>query len=1835
MPVPDIKSYLDGLSVPDSVKADAWDAYHAGDNAGFVKSMDGVQLPKNVKADLYDMRFGGASAPSAASTAPGWDGPLPGVNTAPPVKPTAVPGVMDSVSSYYNAHPEFHPANIIRGMLGDYSRPDLQAQQDAEFKAQHPNAVTATDLAQEEQKPLVHVSDRPGFQKLLDPNSQSILSRVATGTVKTAEGFTSPESLYYLAGLPMGGEVGKLAGTQFGVQMGAQAIPQAIDAGVDLAKGNRGQAAEEGTQAVLGAAMGAGALGHTEGAPATEAPVETPQAQVLPPDNTPPSGAGQVDPTVASLDQFRAQLERNHIANNTRASGDVPLANEGGVLVRQRLALPGNTVDHPALPAPMDPNTELAPQAPPSGAGQIEAPRYPGSPEDVTTARAGTDLTSSTDTALANGGGVLQGERLALPGRVATPEEIAEAARPNSPPPVTETSSGGDLAPSESAPDIEAPKPSDSQLSDLESGMRPQIGQVMNLSRLVEGDEDAKVLQKAIRTANPGSPETLEPEERQQLGAVLGQDVGSSLTPDQVSAAREALGHEQGESYPLNVNRKDLQGVTTERISSDRQSMLDEMLQTEDPKRKAQLAKALEPNDDGTPRNVILHTPFQERSAVDLSSDHPEAPFTSKGFDHLAPEITGENLSAALGKSVRTKDMGMLTKDEMASLKTARKAVNALKEAGVAASPEANGTVNENTNGMSYEAQRKTGDKDYTQMRDELYRKAAIRKRQQIVSDLRQKAQAYNGLRNGTDTELAQQLRKLPKSALRLLPKEVRDIAATEDNIPKTADSAKSEQPAKASHQTKATSRVASSTGRAAARSAQTVLGSIQKDYPEQMKNARYLLDAAKEHFGQHNPDGLLGNLGKVLTVFHNGLKVDDEFAMRKALNALRRISPEDVTATYNSGLNPEIGKSILRTVAPKLTDEDNMAAATAAGDAIFKRYEQMTSTERSAYSDRLHSEELDRLVQDADPKSDLGERLDALRKDLPKPKDTLTAFTQLFADNPEKFTRDAFRSMVRKTRGAGYMRDVQMRESLKAFADETSKWSIGQTLDFMHKMERGQGQGDKFLDELSSTLRHQLDLRRDAIQKVRPDLLQQYYEDYFPHIWANVGSATQVFKERATAVRLSGPEGFLKSREHEFFEDGVRSGLDPVSYDPIKLAMMRMQQMDRFITKEHIKDQMVRQNMAQFIKHGEPVPSGMAPLEDKSFERFGAAPGRYYATQHLAADFNTKFASSGMTGKWDIGGMSVYDGLRTLNNSMNIAKLSLSALHATESAAKTSAGELASGLKTIINDRDVVGGGKKLANWATVLGPVIRDFRLGGVVERAIRNPQNYQEYADTVRAFETANGRIGIDPFYGTHFQDGLNRNWKIATDENKTAFQRTKAGLKVPLNAVGRGLEMASVPIMNKLVPRLKLAAFHQQVGYILDHSDGSHPDAMDREIQQAWDNVDNRFGEMVYDNMWMDRTTKDLLSLTMLSPGWNIGTARSLRDGFVDFGKSVRDSVKGQPSLVGDQIIRTKMPFKITDATAYIPAAVATVALTGAIFQHMHPNAPPMTGKDYFFPRDGSKDANGEDNRYRFKSDVGDAISMYEHPIDTMLHKQSPLLAAGASLYQNKDFFGRQVVDEGANPAMRAAQATAFMAKQYQPFSYGNYSEAAKRGDSGFESMLMNSAGFSPAPREYQRTDAENLASKYFTAQEPRGSTSSQEVDKRDQITQLKAGLQNKSLSKDDVIAMVHKGDLTPDIGRSVLRPRSSTTLQYEVQQLKDPDQAMNVFQTATLDEQRSLLKIMAKKSENLPEDQRQPYIQQLVNARDRIRQEAPIATHVYDHATGTVSEIGNQPNSTIQ
>jgi hypothetical protein len=206
-----------------------------------------------------------------------------------------------------------------------------------------------------------------------------------------------------------------------------------------------------------------------------------------------------------------------------------------------------------------------------------------------------------------------------------------------------------------------------------------------------------------------------------------------------------------------------------------------------------------------------------------------------------------------------------------------------------------------------------------------------------------------------------------------------------------------------------------------------------------------------------------------------------------------------------------------------------------------------------------------------------------------------------------------------------------------------------------------------------------------------------------------------------------------------------------------------------------------------------------------------------------------------------------------------------------------------------------------------------------------------------------------------------------------------------------------------------------------------------------MAKAVDSVDNRLGQLAYDNLFWNRTLKDVLMVSVRSVGWNLGTFRELGGGIGDIRKIKADK-------------------EFSTRAAYVVALPLITGIMGAMMQYMYTGQGPQELKDYFFPKTGRKRPDGTEDRvsmpsymkdvYAYKKDITDFAKYGANPTQTLMNKVHPLVGLIADMVSNKDFFGGAIRSPGDPLVQQAMDEAKFVASQLTPFGISNYQQQAK-------------------------------------------------------------------------------------------------------------------------------------------------------------------------------------------
>lgn len=616
--------------------------------------------------------------------------------------------------------------------------------------------------------------------------------------------------------------------------------------------------------------------------------------------------------------------------------------------------------------------------------------------------------------------------------------------------------------------------------------------------------------------------------------------------------------------------------------------------------------------------------------------------------------------------------------------------------------------------------------------------------------------------------------------------------------------------------------------------------------------------------------------------------------------------------------------------------------------------------------------------------------------------------------------------------------------ERLKAARDFFNGRTAEENYKFIGDIEKGRATGDENMDAIAGTFRRMLDQRRREVQALGEGELEKFYQNYFPHIFERPEQAGKFLESFfGDRRRIEGPKSFLKHREFPTFQEALDAGQKPVSDNPVELVMMKVREMDRYllahavlrdmadrgIAKRVTGQQAERSSGQEVLRRPEDVTTkGELPPNFISI-RDPIGGGKWYAEQG-AADVLNNYLTPGLRAK-----SGAYRILSGINNTMNQANLGLSAFHLTGEVIRSGVSRAALGIEDMFHGKPLRGS-LRVATFPA--GPVLDYMRGSKVLHDWFKPGSEGAPIAAITDALTAGGGRARMDAAFQTGAWDSMT---KALRDGNLPG-----ALIRAPWAL----LEKASHPMMEALIPRLKLGVFHGMAADALERlGPGADVEQVRKAMAPIWDSVDNRMGQVVYDNLFWNRTFKDLSHLMVRSVGWNLGTIREIGGGTADLAN----------------LLRGRKPDAM-HRIAYTLALPLISGMIGAFYQYMHTGQGPQELKDYFFP----KRENGQ--RIALPTDVKDVYHYATDPVRTIENKTGPLLNTTIEMLHNRDFYDRPIrnVDD---PFMKQLQQEAdFVGRQFLPFTLQPQMGKKQPEEPNPEHKVENYLGFTKAPGDIQ-------------------------------------------------------------------------------------------------------------------------------------------------------------------
>jgi hypothetical protein len=384
----------------------------------------------------------------------------------------------------------------------------------------------------------------------------------------------------------------------------------------------------------------------------------------------------------------------------------------------------------------------------------------------------------------------------------------------------------------------------------------------------------------------------------------------------------------------------------------------------------------------------------------------------------------------------------------------------------------------------------------------------------------------------------------------------------------------------------------------------------------------------------------------------------------------------------------------------------------------------------------------------------------------------------------------------------------------------------------------------------------------------------------------------------------------------------------------------------------------------------------------------------------------------------------------------------------------------------------------------------------------------------------------------------------------------------------------------PLFETYIPALKRAQFLKEFNFRqIDQAEALASGRMTKAqlARDVWKSVENRFGEMNFDNLWWNRTFKFGLQMMIRSVTWKLGNIR-------EYGKAVT----GQSGEILSALKEGRMP-KLTQEAAWMWGLFSLTAAMAGITQYAFTGKHPENWKDLIYPQ-----IDNQGGRLSLPTYARDFFSATHSPFKYISSSMAGWFGRFQDVIANKDFYGVQVHDPNENIINQRVDDLIHLVPL--PFSIQSLQRMRAEGETPSRQMA-GFLGATKAPYWVERTDAEQKASELKAAHLPMGGRSPADFARGQLIKNYAKRYQEAVLKSEptaDIMTDMHK-----DISSGKLRMQDLITFRQRI--TKEPlvdsvahlpfKDVLEVYRVASADEKKKLLPILNRKFAGIrsPED----------------------------------------------
>jgi hypothetical protein len=743
----------------------------------------------------------------------------------------------------------------------------------------------------------------------------------------------------------------------------------------------------------------------------------------------------------------------------------------------------------------------------------------------------------------------------------------------------------------------------------------------------------------------------------------------------------------------------------------------------------------------------------------------------------------------------------------------------------------------------------------------------------------------------------------------------------------------------------------------------------------------------------------------------------------------------------------------------------------------------------------------------------------------------------------------------------------------LDKWGKRVDQMSRDEMVNFIDRMKTGHKQPDPELQQLANFIRKVDDALYEEIAKYRPSL--DYLENHFRVLWKVIpGSPEAKGGFRGVFRRpLQGSKGCLTQAKLEAMSEGLELGGIPYTYNPVKMFQAHYADAMKYITAQRMWEEFEKMGVRQFVRHGQSAPPGYVRLNDRIANVYFPVKegtvhaGDWYVEEGAARVLNN-FLSRDLIREQPFG-----RALMSIKNGTTALELSLSPFHAVFEGLEAVSSEIGIGLRQLWNvgvrQREpgaLLAGARTLA---TAPKAAVSAARLGSQAKEAfanygefIKTPvgkallKRYPDLRSDLEAFFNGGGRMGMHEDYKVQAFNTFREYLKSAGRDNPGPY------LSAAIRSIPAFNQAIMRPLFEWYIPNLKLGFFLKEFNLAkAEYSDrlASGEMTLDSLARQVVDSVENRFGEMNFDNLFWDRTFKTATQLLFRSVTWKLGNLRAnVSAATGQYGEFARAMSAGEAPMLHPNM-------------AWLLGMILFTTILGGTMYWLGTGERPKQVKDFVYPIVGGI-------RVSLATYARDLVHLFHSPLGYLKSSLSGELGRIADLWQNKDFYGNEVWNPDDPLPVRAWDMLRHLVPL--PFSISSGIQAKQQGGSKL-ARVAGYLGFTKAPRYIEQTDAENLASEYLAAHRETGARTARAAARAQAMAGIRNMYRRGADPAEQIQDALQKGLIAPrDVPKLRLQARRPR-LEAMIQSLPVTE-ALKVYDVATPEEKKGIQALIRKK-----------------------------------------------------